>query len=72
MTSSLHVAYWIQPTTSMIREEPIIPSLRKRTGYTITAEPIIVLVKLRIVLEEESVPANCELLKTLTLYTFYY
>ena len=51
--------------------ELIIPSLMKRTGYTMMAEPTMVLAKDVTVLKEVSVPRRRELLATLIFYCFW-
>lgn len=72
MTSNRHVINWMHPTINMMILEPIMPSLMNRTGYMMTAEPIIVFAKLITVLAEVSVPVSFELLSTSTRAFFYY
>lgn len=56
VTSNRQVRNWTQPTTHMIMLDVSIPSLMNRIGYTITAEPIMVLAKLITVCVEVSFP----------------
>lgn len=61
----------MHPTASMMRLEPMIPSFKNSTGYTMTAEPIMVFVIVKTVFAEVSVPVSFELLSTLTRSIFY-
>lgn len=70
-TSNLQVKKLTTPITSITRTELIIPSLMKRTGYTMIAEPTMVLARDVTVLKEVSAWSDFELLSVLILNYFW-